>query len=304
MTKERILVTGARGGLASDLSKQLCDDFEFIGIDPRLRSESHFFGDIIHAHYRSRKVDDLFRKYKFRAVFHLGRVPVGSEMKDSDRYSENVLGTQHLLNLCEQHNVPTAIALSTFHVYGAHPHNPIFLKESDPLRATQRIPQLSDALEFDHIAAQFGLSSKCKTILLRPTNVVGKNIFNTISNIFRLHRIPTPLGFDPLMQFVHQSDILRAFVAILNNPQSGIYNLAGPGTLPLSQVIALKGAQKIPVPDPLLKIIINTIPLRSLKIPDYMIDFFKYSSIIDSSEFSQKYDFNYSKTLIEAIADF
>ena len=304
MKKESILITGARGGLASELSKQLCDRYNLVGIDPRSATTAHpFFGEYHKSHYRSRKVDEVFRSHKPKAFFHLGRIPATSSMKRSDRYSENVLGTEHLFNLCAEHEVPTVCVLSTFHVYGAHPHNPLYLKEMDSLRATQRIPELSDAMELDHLASRFSLTFKGDVVVLRPTNIVGPLIANTLTKLLRLSWLPVPLGFDPPVQLIHQKDLVKALICILNKPQRGIFNLAGPGSLPLSSMLEVKKIKTAPLPDILIRSFLKHIPLPSLRIPDYMVDFFKFPTLIDSTAFSKAYDFNYDYTLIDSLSD-
>lgn len=300
--KKKVLVTGACGGLACELSKVLCDDYELVGIDPRSeKSDAKFLGELHQSHYRSRKVDEVFRKHHFDAFFHLGRVPVTSGVGRSARYSENVLGTKHLLDLSSRHEIPTLVVMSTFHVYGAHPHNPLYLHEDDSLRATQRIPELSDAMELDHLATEFGLTHKGETIILRPTNVIGRKISNVVSQLLRMPWLPTPLGYDPPLQMLHQSDLISAFTEILKNPQKGTYNLAGPGSVPLSEILKLKKIQKIPVPDFLIKGLLSQIPAKSFKVPTYMVDYFKFPTLLDHSKFKKAYNFEYQHSLVDSL---
>ncbi len=302
--KAKILITGACGGLAAELSRVLCDEYRLIGIDPR-QPQSHikFFGEIEVTNYRSRKVDDIFRSHNFDAFFHLGRIPVTSKVARSDRYSENVLGTRHLLQLAEEYKIPNVVVLSTYHVYGAHPHNPLYLKENDPLRATQRIPELSDAMELDHLATQFALTFKGQTIILRPTNVIGERVSNVLSKLLRLSWLPVPMGFDPPMQLLSQEDLVRALLTVLKNPQKGIYNIASPESVPLSRILELNGVKRIPIPDLLMRSALKKLPLSSVAIPPYMIDFFKFPTLIDSEKFTQTYNFEYKKSLIASLTN-
>jgi len=299
--KKKILITGACGGLACELSRILCDDYELVGIDPRHEKlNAKFLGEFHQSHYRSRKVDEVFRKHNFEAFFHLGRVPVTSGMQRSDRYSENVLGTKHLLDLTARYEIPTLVVMSTFHVYGAHPHNPLYLSEDDPLRATQRIPELSDAMELDHLAAQFALTYKGEAVILRPTNVVGKKISNVVSKLLRLPWLPVPIGYDPPLQVLNQSDLMNAFLCILEKPQKGIYNLAGPGSVPLSEILEIKKVRKVPVPDFLIKGLLSQIP-GAFNVPTYMVDYFKFPTLLDNSKFSKTYNFEYEHSLIASL---
>lgn len=300
--KKKVLITGACGGLACELSRMLCDDYELVGIDPRHEKlNAKFLGELHHSHYRSRRVDEIFRKHKFEAFFHLGRIPVTSGLGRSERYSENVLGTKHLLDLTARHEIPTLVVMSTFHVYGAHPHNPLYLNEEDPLRATQRIPELSDAMELDHLSAQFGLTYKGETVILRPSNVIGQKISNVFSKLLRLPWVPVPIGFDPPLQVLNQSDLINAFLCVLKKPQRGIYNLAGPGSIPVSEILEIKKIKRVPVPDFLIKSLLSRLPSGAFNVPTYMVDYFKFPTLIDSTKFSKTYDFEYEHSLIASL---
>ncbi len=300
---EPILISGSRGGLACELSRVLCDHYTLVGMDPREQSpENLFYGETHQTHYKSRKVDDLFRQHKFKAFFHLGRIPATSRISRNDRYSENVMGTQHLLSLCKEHKIPLVVVLSTFHVYGAHSQNPLYLHESDTLRATQTIPQLSDALELDHVASQFALTyNEGNTVILRPSHIVGPKISNALSQIFRMGTVPTPLGFDPLFQLLHQDDLTNILKLILKKPHKGVFNIAGPGVLPLSKLLEIKKIQELPIPDIFLRTMVKVPPFKSANIPNYLIDFFKYSCVIDTSAFDKTYKYKFKHPLTDSI---
>ncbi|MBI3725153.1 hypothetical protein HY251_14565 [bacterium] len=60
--------------------------------------------------------------------------------------------------------------------------------------------------------------------------------------------VPTLLGFDPMLDLVHEDDVVNAIVLALEARQSGIYNLPGPGAVPLSTV--LRALERTPLPIP------------------------------------------------------
>ena len=53
--------------------------------------------------------------------------------------------------------------------------------------------------------------------------------------------MPTYLGFDPRLQFIHVSDGLEALLASIKNPLRGAVNVAAPGTIGLTRMIRLAG---------------------------------------------------------------
>ena len=81
-SKPKILITGASSSIARLVCGALSPKYELVGIDPRpAPSNAHFPGEFIVADYHSRKLDEVFKKYQFESVMHLGRI------RDSQNYS-------------------------------------------------------------------------------------------------------------------------------------------------------------------------------------------------------------------------
>ena len=62
-------------------------------------------------------------------------------------------------------------------------------------------------------------------------------------------RVPMVLGFDPLFQFLHEDDMVRAILLTLEKRPRGVYNVAGPQPLPLSRVVREAGRVPVPLPE-------------------------------------------------------
>src|SRR5947199_8321965 len=72
--------------------------------------------------------------------------------------------------------------------------------------------------------------------LLRFSNVLGTDIVTPISKALQLPAAPSILGFDPSMQFVEEDDVIRAIEFVVKNQIPGIFNVAGDGRVPWSEV--------------------------------------------------------------------
>jgi UDP-glucose 4-epimerase len=59
--------------------------------------------------------------------------------------------------------------------------------------------------------------------------------------------VPTYLGFDPRLQFVHETDGIEALLAAIRNPVRGAVNVAAPGTVGLTKMLRLAGKLSVPV---------------------------------------------------------
>ncbi len=286
---EKILITGMAGGLANVVADSLKEEYEIIGVDTRpYRKRWLYQGKFLQVNYTKREFGDIFREYRPDKVLHLGRIS-GAQEKLYQRHNFNVMGTSNILNLCSKYEVGTVIILSTFHVYGAHQHNPAGITEDQPLRAGQIFPEIIDAVELDYLATSyFWKNPSAQTIVLRPCNIVGKNLNNTISRFLRLRFIPHLMGFDPMMQFIYESDLVQAITLILKNPAiSGVYNLAGSGSLPMKEAIKILGANCVPVSHYLAYPALKILSVAGIGFPPHLMDYFRYPVILSDQKFRE-----------------
>jgi UDP-glucose 4-epimerase len=292
--KPKILITGASSALSRLVAGALSPKFELIGVDPRpAPRDSHFPGEFIIADYHSRKLDEVFLKYQFDTVMHLGRIRESQKYSSQYRFQMNVIGTQKLLDLCKLSQVKNLIVLSTYHVYGAHRLNALQLSEDAPMRASQSFPELVDAVELDHAATTFMWKNReIRTTVLRPTNVIGKHIRNTICSLLRSGLCPKIFGFDPLMQFIDEKDLARALVLALEQPVSGVFNVAGEGVIAYSHAIRHANAVTVPLPPFITSGLVRVIAeVSKMNLPPYLMEFFKYPTIINDDTFRAKFGY-------------
>lgn len=298
----RILITGAAGGLAEIVAEKLKDEYELVGVDPRPMPEGRKFpGKFFQIDYRQRKMADVFRLHDFEALIHLGRVPSQLRLRKTQRFNLNVLGTRSLLELSLKYKVRSVIVLSTFHVYGAHQHNHLYITEEDPLLASQTYSEVVDAVELDNVSVAFSLRNpKVRTVILRPTNIIGLQIKNQMSNFLRSKVCPTLLGYDPMWQFIHESDMANAVQLALEGKKAGIYNVSGEGVIALSHAIELTGATNVPVPEFLSGAVLGGFKIMGQHFPRHLVDFFKYPVVISDKNFRK--DFGYEPKILTADA--
>jgi UDP-glucose 4-epimerase len=301
--KETVLITGAAGGLAGLAVANLADSYELVGVDPRpLPKGKDFPGEFHVIDYQHRRMGEVFRSHRVDVLLHLGRIPVGARLRSSDRYNTNVLGTRNLLQLARRHGVSRIVVLSTFHVYGAHPHNPGHLLEDDPLRASQTFPELRDSIEMDNLARMFMLQNPSIHLqVLRPVHVVGATIQNYISQLLRNDFCPVLAGYDPLLQFIHESDLARAIRLSIESRKSGVYNVAGEGVISYKKAVETAGAWASPLPSALVYGAMGTLSRFRLGFPKHLVDFFRYSAVVSDANFRSEHGYQPSISTIEAL---
>jgi UDP-glucose 4-epimerase len=276
-----ILITGICGRLGRRLARRLHRERRVIGIDRR-----DFEGrpkDIEHhkIDIRRKKTQDVFRQEKIGAVVHLG-IMHDPRASQAEHHSWNVAGFQRLLEYVAQYDVPKLIVLSSANVYGPRPDNPQFLTEDAPLLGGASFSEIRDLIEVDMLAQSFFWKHpETETVILRPAHILGA-VRNAPSNYLRLGVIPTLLGFDPMVQVIHQDDVVSAMVEALSPGVRGIFNLAGPPPLPLSQLIALTGHSRVAVPHFLMRNVIQRLwNYRATSFPAPELDHIRYVCMVD-----------------------
>ncbi len=280
-----VLVTGISGNLGRVLAKLLHTETHVVGIDRRAfagkpKDIDHFQVDI-----RKAKVEDAFRRRKIEALIHLG-IMHDPRMPFSEAHSFNVVGTQKILDLCVRHGVKKVVVLSSANVYGPRPDNSNFLPEETPLMAADRYSDVRDLIELDMYAQSFmWRHPEVETVIVRPVNIVGPTVRNAPSNYLRLPRPLTVMGFDPMVQLIHEEDVGRALVLALRPGIRGVYNVVGPGEVPLSAVLRELGREPIPVPHLLMRPLLRRLFQAGISgFPPEEVDHIQYLCVVDGSQ--------------------
>jgi UDP-glucose 4-epimerase len=157
---------------------------------------------------------------------------------------------------------------SSVAAYGFHDDNPDWLDEDVPARGTPAHFYSQQKAEVEQVLAQV-LLKQTKTVayIYRPCIVAGPLAQTFVEEIpyYRLNeKLPAPVQAllrsmpvlrpvvpDPGIHFqlVHEDDVASAFVAgVQGKGEPGPYNLAGKGTLTMSDVANVFGWYSIPIP--------------------------------------------------------
>ncbi len=290
--KPQILITGAGGALARETMSRLKTKYRIVAVDFRREVEFEYGIPSYHVDINKRNFEDIFRKHDFDGVLHLGRI--GPDVSNRfSRYNTNVLGTQKLLELCRKYAVSQIIVLSTYFVYGAGPYNPSLMDESTPKKASELTQELVDAVELENLCIIYLWKHReMKMTLLRPCNIAGPGIRNSMSLLLARRFTPVLIGFSPMMQFIHINDMARAIVTALDKDRPGIYNVAPNDWIAYQDALDECGCRRLPVPStpPLLTKRISRM-LKWKLFPVYLINYLKYPVIIDGGHFTRTFDF-------------
>jgi len=298
--KKTVLITGAAGSLAQQVINRLRDNYQIVAVDFR---ELTYHSDDIPSYkldFNKRVFEDLFKTYEFDSVIHLGRISSSEETR-LRRYNANVLGTQKLLDLSHKYGIGNVIVLSTYHVYGASAYNPALIDETAPLKAAELTMDLVDSVELENLANIYLWRYPDLNItILRPCNIVGPGVKNTISRLLSSHYAPVLLGFSPIMQFIHIDDMADAISLAHSKCKRGVYNVAPSDWIAYQDALEQCSCTPIPMPSipPILpKTITRLLNLKMF--PSYLVNYFKYPVVINGKAFEEKFGFKPKRPLRE-----
>ena len=169
--------------------------------------------------------------------------------------------------------------------------------------AADRFSGVRDLIELDMYAQSFvWRHPEVETVILRPCNIVGPTVRNAPSNFLRLERPATVMGFDPMIQLIHEDDVAAALVLALRPGPRGVYNVVGPGEAPLSAILRELGREPVPVPDFLLRPTLRRLfKAGVVSFPPEELDHLQYLCVVDGSRATRELGWTPRFTLRETI---
>lgn len=306
--KKKILFIGIAGGLAQMTARLILTehpDWEIVGIDSRDVSKVPKFENLtaIELKYSRGNFENLFRIHHFDVVYHLGRISHSSNTHNvlAKRIDLSVMGTNRILDLCERSHVKKVIILSTFHVYGALPDNSIFLNEESPLKASIRHPELRDVVEMDQICTNWMWKNQnsISTVVLRPCNIIGTQIHNSMTRFLSGPIALSPMDYNPYFQFIHEFDMANILFRAMDALPTGTYNVAGNDFISLREALKVVGTRGIPFPIILAGGLNQALRKLNIDVPDYLLDYLKFSCLISNSELKKHLGQNFLRFSIK-----
>lgn len=285
---EKVLITGIAGGQGRLLARRLLESNEVVGVDASPWENCPQGIRMYNADLRKRRFDEVLREEKPSAIVHMGFIR-HFRSSDRERHDFNVGGTKKLLDLCVKYGVGKLVVLSSSYVYGAFAENPYRLDEEAPLSASRTYPQIRDLVEVDSLASAFLWKyPEIRTCVLRPVNVLGGTVSSFARGYLSRPRVPTVLGFNPMMQFIHEEDVSEALAVALEQGLQGVFNVEGGGEVPLHTAIRETGGRAMPVFEPLIRSAFDaSFRLGMSSYPPGILDYLKYPVTLSGRRFSQ-----------------
>jgi UDP-glucose 4-epimerase len=241
-------------------------------------------------------------------IVHTFLVVDSTQMSSRTMHEINVIGTMNLFAAASapESTVRDVVVKSSTLVYGSGERDPTWFTEDVQRTKPARTAVEQSLHEVEGYVRDFAVDNPHVTVaVLRFSNVLGSEIVTPLARALQLPLVPAIFGFDPRFQFVHEDDVIRALMFVLDQQVAGIYNVAGDGLLPWSEVAAICGKRTAPLPPWGTEL--AAMPLRRLgvELPDELLALLRYGRGVDNRRL-QRAGFRYRYTsagTVEAFAE-
>jgi UDP-glucose 4-epimerase len=314
MTAERqtVVVTGISRYLAARVAARLSADPRIgrvVGLDPGepAAALAALLGKVEQVRESAASAPGIIADLDADAVVHMAVITAPDQQHSRAAMKEqNVIGTMQLLAACQRaRRLGKLVVRSSTAAYGASFRDPaVFTEDTEP-RAVPRGGFARDILDIEGYVRGFRRRRPDVTAtVLRLAPLISSTADTTLTRYFAQPVVPTVLGRDPRLQFVHLDDALEVLHRSVTEEHPGTYNVAGPGLLTLSQAIRRAGHVAVPVLEPGLSWAAGV--ARALGFGRYgldQLDLFVHGRVVDTTRLIKEYGFT-PRSTADAFDDF
>lgn len=306
-----VMVTGVSrylGGRFTQLLQADPDITRVIGVDVVPPKQDLGDAEFVRADIRNPVIGKVIAQAEVDTVVHMAVVATPLDAGGRATMKEiNVIGTMQLLAACQKApSVRKLVVKSSTAVYGSSPQDPAMFTEDLEPNALARSGYGKDSVEVEGYVRGFSRRRPDVTVTtLRFANFVGPTVRTSLTSYFSLPVVPTVLGFDPRLQFVHERDGLEVLWRATLGDHEGTFNIAGDGVVSLHQAIRRAGRPALPLPRPATPWVGQV--LRRAGVADFTAEqlrFLAYGRVVDTSRMKDVLGFTPRYTTREAFDDF
>ena len=310
-TGRRVLVTGLASFWGGRIAQHLEADPNvdvIVGLDRREPAVPLERTEFVRADESYSILARIVKAAKIDTIVHTFLIVDSTMMRNRSLHEINVIGTMNLLAAAGAagSTVRTVIVKSSTLIYGASAEDPVWFREDTPRSAPPKTRVERSLLEVESYLRDFAEDNPHVAVsLLRISNVIGHDITTPLVAALQLPLVPAIAGFDPRFQFVEEGDVIRSILFVLRHQVPGVFNVAGDGLLPWSEVGAICGAKPFAYLPPVFTGVAAA-PLRRLglvDLPPEVLDLLRYGRGVDNRRLKQA-GFRYDHTSAGAVERF
>ncbi|RYP82620.1 SDR family oxidoreductase [Nocardioides guangzhouensis] len=254
----KVLVTGGNGFLGSSVVAGLAAaGHDVVSADLRFPTSEvegvmHTVMDVTDAEAVSAGIEAA----EPEVVVHLASIVTpGRDSSREQEHAVDVEGSRHVLAACLAHGVRRAVVSSSGAAYGYHADNPVPLTEDDPLRGNEELACSHHVrLVEEQLATLRAEHPELEQVVLRIGTILGEDVDNQTTALFERSRLLRVAGSGPLLGFVWDSDVVATIQQAVTGDVTGVFNVAGDGTMTVSEIAKALGKRTLVVPEPVLRV--------------------------------------------------
>jgi UDP-glucose 4-epimerase len=200
--------------------------------------------------------------------------------------------------------VTDLVVKSSTLVYGSTYRDPVWFSEDTPRSSSPRHRIERSLIEVEAYVRDYAIDNPHVAVTtLRFSNVLGSDIVTPITRALGLPLVPAVFGFDPRLQFVHEDDVVRAIMFVLDRRVGGTFNVAGDGLLPWSEVAAICAKRLAPLPPFGRRVYAPALARLGVDLPPELIELLTYGRGADNRRLKRA-GFEYKTTSAGAVRSF
>jgi nucleoside-diphosphate-sugar epimerase len=182
----------------------------------------------------------------------------------------NITGSNNVFDAAAAARARRLVYASSVAAYGAHPENPVPIREDQPVLGKEglyyaehkaEVEALLDRFQEDHPHIAVVRLRPCTTVGPRSVDLYRGPLPTPLVGLLLSPLLPWPLpdpGVAPF-QLVHERDVAEAFrLAIVREEARGPFNVAGGGTMTVGDLAGALGAIRVPFPGAVLRRLVAT----------------------------------------------
>jgi UDP-glucose 4-epimerase len=306
-----VLVTGAARHLGGLMVRALVRDSSVdrvVGVDVVPPRRPLLGAEFIRADIRNPVIGRVLASAEVDTVVHMGVIATSQQAGGRTAMKDiNVIGTMQLLAACQKsESVSRLVVKSTSSVYGAGPRDPALFTEGMSPKHPPTSGWAKDSVEVEGYVRGFARRRPDVDVsILRLANVIGPRVETAMTAYFTLPLIPTVMGFDARLQFIHEDDAITALHRAVTGVVTGVFNIAGDGVLALSQAVRRTGRPTISVPAGMLGVVGRALaPTRLVDFSAEQVRFLTYGRAIDTGRAQRELGFTAKRSTSAAFDEF
>lgn len=303
----RILVTGADTFWGGRMIQALEADPSMdviLGMGAREPSVPFERAEFVRADQNYSILNRIVKATQVDTILHTFMITNSATVPNRAMHEINVIGTMNLLAAAGAagSSVRHVVVKSSTLVYGSSAADPSTFHEDTPRAGPARNGIERALIEAESLVRDFSEDNPATLVtVLRFANVLGTHLSTPISRNLSRPVCPSIFGFDPLLQFVEEDDVVRALLHVTRGSIPGLYNVAGDGRLPWSEVAGICGSRLVPL-SPFSPLKIRPLA-RLFDLPTELEDLLRYGRGVDTRRLAAT-GFDYRATSAGAVQSF